>query len=84
MFSFGGGILNKSEDGSRPEQCTSAVTEGPRISPPGNLTKGNDLQEDWRDEPDKYWKGTICQRAVQGRQMILLSNSHADSNTKMN
>ena len=28
-------------------------------SPPGNLTKGNDLEEDRLDGLDEYWKGPI-------------------------
>ena len=40
------------------------------ISSPGNLTKGNDLKEDWRDvgETSWNWKSTIWQRIVQDRQ----------------
>ena len=26
------------------------ITDGHRVSPPGNLTKGNDLEGDWRDD----------------------------------
>ena len=43
--------MNKSQDGSGPEQGTSAgyeITDGHRESPLGNPTKGKDLEEDRR------------------------------------
>ena len=44
--------LNNSEDGSGPGQGTSAeyeITDGHNVSPPGNLAKGQYLEEDRRD-----------------------------------
>ena len=44
--------VNMSEDGSRPGQGTSAgyeITDGHCVLPPGNPTKGKDLEESRRD-----------------------------------
>ena len=44
--------LNKSEGGSGPVQGTSAeyeITDGHCVSPPGNPTKGKDVEEGQRD-----------------------------------
>ena len=35
------------------------------VSPPGNPTKGKDLEEDRRDEDGDHWQYTIWQRIVQ-------------------
>ena len=46
------GHKNKSEDGSGPGQGTSAgyeITDGHCVSPPGNHTKGKNLEEGRRD-----------------------------------
>ena len=46
--------MNKSEDGSGPEQGTSAgyeITDGHCVSPPGNPKK-KDLEDGRRDELD--------------------------------
>jgi len=48
--------LNHSEDGSGPGQGTSAeheTTDGHCVASPGNPTKGNDLEENWRDDGDE-------------------------------
>ena len=45
--------MDKSEDGNGPGQGTSAgyeITDGHTVSLPGNPTKGNDLEEDQRDD----------------------------------
>ena len=45
--------LNKSEEGIGPGQGASVeyeITDGHRVSSPGNLTKGNNLEGDWRDD----------------------------------
>ena len=45
-------VIEKSEDGSGPVHGTSAgyeITDGHSASPPGNLTKGKDLEEDRRE-----------------------------------
>ena len=60
--------MNKSEDGSEPGQGTSVgyeITDGHCVSPPGNPTKGKDLEE---DELDDCWKGITWQRIAQDRQ----------------
>ena len=43
------------QDGSGPGQGTLAayeITNGHHVSPPGNPTKGKDLEEEWRDDGD--------------------------------
>ena len=49
------------------------ITDGHCVSPPGNATKGNDLEEGparrRRGELDDNWKSTIWQRITQDRQM---------------
>jgi len=51
--------LNSSEEGSGSGQVASVeyeITDGNRISPPGNPMKGNDLEEDLRNVGDEYSK----------------------------
>jgi len=43
------------ESGSEPEQSTSVeyeITYGHRVSPSGKITKGNDREEDRRDDEE--------------------------------
>ena len=57
--------MNKSEDGNGPGQGMSAgyeITDGHCVSPPGNPTKGKDLEEDRRDEDGDHWQYIIWQR----------------------
>ena len=64
--------MNKSEDGNGPGQGMSAgyeITDGHCVSPPGNPTKGKDLEEDRRDEDGDHWQYIIWQRIVQDKQM---------------
>ena len=45
--------MNNSEEGSGHGQGTSAeyeITNGHRVSPPGNPMKGNDVDDDRRDD----------------------------------
>ena len=63
--------LNKSDDGSEPEQGTSAeyeITDGHCVYLPGNPMKRKDPARRWKDELDCL-KGTIWQRIAQNRQM---------------
>jgi len=61
--------------GGGPWQGTLAeyeITDGHRVSPPGNPTKGNYLEEDGRDsgdELDNYSKVTNWQRIAYDRHM---------------
>ena len=54
------------------QQITSYVMNINCVSPPGNPTKGKDLEEPARrrrDQLNDYWKGTIWQRVAQDRHV---------------